>query len=165
MFKESLFGESTTRLVIHSYNLSANEVYLFRTLHAPNLRRDYKVPAWQVARATTAAPTYFPAFTAIDMRLIDGGVWANNPVMVAITESVGTLGFPLENTSMLSIGTCDSLKRHSPLLDMAGRFPWAAAVTHIFMDSNSTAVDNQARFFLGAEKYLRINRVRPGLIA
>lgn len=109
-FGERLFGESTKRLVIPSYNLGEDDVYIFRTPHHERLRRDLKVPAWKVARATSAAPTYFPSFCGIDgQRLIDGGVWANNPTMVALVESFGTLGVALADTHILSIGTTDSL--------------------------------------------------------
>jgi uncharacterized protein len=70
-FGERLFGESTNRLVIPSYNLGEDDVYIFRTPHHERLRRDLKVPAWKVARATSAAPTYFPSFRGIDgQRLI-----------------------------------------------------------------------------------------------
>ncbi len=47
---------------------------------------------WKVAQATSAAPTYFPASRNVDeLRLVDGGVWAKDPTMVAYIEAVGTL--------------------------------------------------------------------------
>ncbi len=75
-FGDKRFGQSTKRLIIPSYNLGEDDVYLFRTAHHQRLRRDYKVPAWMVAQATSAAPTYFPISQNVDqLRLIDGGVW------------------------------------------------------------------------------------------
>lgn len=89
-FGDKRFGQSTKRLVIPSYNLGEDDVYIFRTAHHPRLRRDFKVPAWKVAQATSAAPTFFPIAQNVDeLRLIDGGVWANNPTMVAYIEAVG----------------------------------------------------------------------------
>ena len=83
-----------------SYNVGDDDVYIFRTPHAERLRRDYRVPAWKVALATSAAPTYFPACREVDqLRLIDGGVWANNPAMVGIIEAVGTLGVALDRSA------------------------------------------------------------------
>ena len=58
-FGERLFGESKKRLVVPSYNLGEDDVYIFRTPHHARLKRDLRVPAWKVARATAAAPTYF----------------------------------------------------------------------------------------------------------
>lgn len=83
-FGAKLLGDSTKRLVIPSYNLGEDDVYIFKTPHHERLRRDWKVPAWKVAMATAAAPTYFPAYCGVDgIRLVDGGVWANNPTLSA----------------------------------------------------------------------------------
>src|SRR3954447_12745386 len=43
-------------------------------------------PMWKVARSTSAAPTYLKGHEheASGRIFIDGGVWANNPVMVAL---------------------------------------------------------------------------------
>src|SRR5450755_1816923 len=90
IFRDKLLCDSTVPLVIPSYNIGENAVYLFKTPHHERLRRDWKVPMWQVAMATSAAPTYFPAFSLPDehVRLVDGGVWANNPSMVGVVEAV-----------------------------------------------------------------------------
>ena len=39
-------SDSQKRLVIPSYNLDADDVYLFKTPHHKRLRRDYRVPMW-----------------------------------------------------------------------------------------------------------------------
>ncbi len=37
--------------------------------------------------ASAAAPTYFPSFQIDDQDAhIDGGIWANNPIVVGIAE-------------------------------------------------------------------------------
>jgi patatin-like phospholipase/acyl hydrolase len=85
---DRLFGQSQKRLVIPAYSLGEDDVYVFRTPHVEHLSRDYRVPAWKVAVATSSAPTYFPSCRHVDrLRLIDGGVWANNPTMVGIVEA------------------------------------------------------------------------------
>ena len=45
--------------------------------------KDWKV--WEVSRATSAAPVYFPPF---EDRFVDGGVMANNPTLDAMAEIV-----------------------------------------------------------------------------
>jgi patatin-like phospholipase/acyl hydrolase len=90
-FQDRLFGDSAKRLVIPCYELGSDDVYIFRTAHAERLKRDFKVPAWKVGPSTSAAPTYFQALRGVDqLRLVDGGMWANNPAMVALVESFGT---------------------------------------------------------------------------
>src|SRR2546426_3847238 len=58
-FKDKRLADSKKRLVITSYNLGADDIYLFKTPHHKRLKRDYKVPMWEIALATSAAPTYF----------------------------------------------------------------------------------------------------------
>ncbi len=161
-FGNRTFGESSRRLVITSYNIGADDVYLFRTPHADRLQRDRHVEAWKVALATTAAPTYFPACREVDrLRLVDGGLWADNPCMVALTESFGTLKIPLSVTSLLSIGTCDPVVGRPRGLDGAGLlggFPHAAPT---FLSAQRITAANQAQFFLGADRFMRVNPKVP----
>ena len=41
---------------------------------------DYKI--WEAARATSAAPTYFPRIKLGDHEYVDGGLGFNNPVLL-----------------------------------------------------------------------------------
>ncbi len=68
-------------------------VYIYKTAHHPRLKTDYRSPAVDAALATAAAPTYFRQhITQHDVGLLDGGVWANNPVAIAVVEAIGVLG-------------------------------------------------------------------------
>lgn len=69
--------------------------------HAQHLRvlgREYG-PAWLRARATSAAPTYFPPVRFGTACLVDGGIIANDPVLVAACASNPA------DTRFLSLGT------------------------------------------------------------
>ncbi|MHB8910727.1 MAG: CBASS cGAMP-activated phospholipase [Syntrophales bacterium] len=159
-FKERLFGDSTKRLVIPSYNLGEDDVYIFRTPHAERLKRDYKVPAWKVALATSAAPTFFPCTREINnIRLIDGGVWANNPTMVAIIEAFGTLHVQLSSMWALSIGTSDTVSHRRKRLNTGGIISWGLgnAAIDVIMRGQSIGTNNQATFLLGSERVERLN--------
>jgi patatin-like phospholipase/acyl hydrolase len=140
-FGDKCFGHSTKRLVIPSYNLGENDVYIFRTAHTNDLKRDYKVPAWKVALSTSAAPTYFPSVRAVDnLRLIDGGVWANNPSMVAAVEAFGPLGIPLSSLRMLSIGTFEEIADHHKRLDSGGFWQWRKTAANVIMRARQRIV-------------------------
>jgi patatin-like phospholipase/acyl hydrolase len=166
-FKEQRFGDSRKRLIIPSYNLGDDDVYVFRTAHHQRLARDYKVPAWKVALATSAAPTYFPATREVDsIRLIDGGIWANNPTMVAIIEAYGTLGVPLSSLRVLSLGTSEEICDRHRDLDVGGFWQWKTAAVDVVMRGQSLAATNHARFLIGKDNLLRINPPVPsGVLA
>lgn len=64
------------------------------------------------ARATSAAPTYFPPcnmeWAGTSRSFVDGGVWANNPAGVAIAESLAITnerGLSGRSVFLVSIGT------------------------------------------------------------
>ena len=159
-FKDKLLGDSQKPLVIPSYNIGEDDVYLFRTPHNERLKRDYKVPAWKVALATSAAPTFFSCYREIDnVRLIDGGVWANNPTMVGIVEAYSNMGVPLDSLWVLSIGTSDAVSHRPRRLNSGGIFAWAwgNAAIDVIMRGQSMAADKQAGHLLGRDRVERLN--------
>lgn len=161
-FGNKLLGESNKRLVIPSYNIGEDDVYLFKTSHHERLKRDYKVPIWQVARATSAAPTYFSSFKGIDgMRLVDGGVWANNPTYVGIAEAVSMLGQPIESVYCFSLGTTLEVKRRHPYLDKGGLFQWRKEASEVILRAQSIGVHTQALHLLGQGKVVRLDPSVP----
>lgn len=161
-FGEKLLGESKKRLVIPSYNLGDDDVYLFKTPHHERLKTDYKVPIWQVAMATSAAPTYFPVFKEINsIRHIDGGIWANNPTMVGIVEAVSMLSIPIENIKVFSLGTTDEIKNRPGNLDSGGLFQWSRVATNLILRAQSIGIHTQSLHLLGVDKIVRLNPKVP----
>jgi len=159
-FNDKRFGDSKKRLVIPSYNLGEDDVYIFRTPHAERLKRDYKVPAWKVALATSSAPTFFPCTREVDnIRLIDGGVWANNPMMVAIIEAFGTLNVPLSSLWAFSIGTSEPVSQRRKRLNSGGIIAWGLnnAAIDVIMRGQSIGTNNQVTFLLGRDRVERLN--------
>lgn len=167
LFGSKTLGDSTKRLVIPSYNLGEDDVYLFKTPHHERLKRDWKVPAWQVALATSAAPTYFPASRHVDhQRHIDGGVWANNPTMVGVVEAVSMLGISLDQIRVLSLGISEEVIHRPSRLDAGGKLTWANHAVHLIMRGQSLGAHKQASHLLGEDRVLRIDpKVPDGLFA
>jgi patatin-like phospholipase/acyl hydrolase len=166
-FKERLLSDSFKRLVIPTYNISADNIYLFKTPHHERLTRDYKEPMWKVAMATSAAPTYFPSFQKINhTRLVDGGVWANNPTIVGISEAVSLIKIPLQWISVLSLGTTDEVKGRPRALDSGGLWQWKKQGIDVVLHGQSIGAFTQAQHLLGPDKVLRIDpKVPDGLFA
>lgn len=161
-FGEKPFGLSSKRLVIPSFNLAENDVHIFRTPHHSRLKRDWKVPAWKVGMATASAPTYFRTFQGLDgLRLVDGGIWANNPTMVAVVEAIGTLGVSASAINLLSIGTTDAVRRPGRYLDPAGLLPWAFAISKVLLHGQGLCAINQAGHLLGKDRVVRLSPSVP----
>ncbi|MGB0718638.1 MAG: CBASS cGAMP-activated phospholipase [Alphaproteobacteria bacterium] len=129
VFGDRLLSESEIPLVVPSFNLGMNQVRLFKTRHNERFEIDHKIPAWKIARATSAAPTYLPVCREIfGLQLIDGGVWANNPVLVGLTESLSQFDVTAKSIRVLSIGTTIPVKRCRKKLDHAGVIGWPLAL-------------------------------------
>lgn len=164
-FGSKLLGESKKRLVIPSYNIDTNDVHVFKTAHHERFKRDFKIPAWKIARATSAAPTFFPISKNIDsVRLIDGGVWANNPAMVGLFEAISILDIPLPEVRILSVGTTEELKQSPNILSKFGGWPlWANNVIQLIMQAQSVSISAQLKLLL-KENFVRVNpKVPAGL--
>jgi predicted acylesterase/phospholipase RssA len=127
--------------------LGARRVYIYKTAHHPRLETDYKQPAIDAAMATAAAPTFLkPHMTESAVELVDGGVWANNPIGVAAIEAVGMLGWPGDRLKILSIGT---INEPGKLPRLRGKLPMAASVTRLFMAGQAHSALGTAKIVTG----------------
>ena len=157
-----LLRDSAKRLIIPSWDVQRGEVHIFKTPHHSRLRRDGRISMVDVAMATTAAPTYFPAAKVDGQRLIDGGVWANNPSVVAIGEAVSMLGVSLEAIRVLNIGTIDQRTNHPEHLDTGGWATWATSAAPLMITASSRGAQGTATHLLGQEKFTRFDANVPG---
>ena len=99
------------------------------------ITRDYKTDRYEsminVALATAAAPSYFRPLEHDGYTLVDGGVWANNPVMLAVIEALTCYDVSREQIDVLSLGCGDdkyvvSGARSPMAVSGIGRRSWEA---------------------------------------
>lgn len=160
VFGERKFGESKCRLVIPTYDAIAGRIFLLKTAHHERFKYDVDAPAVDVALATSAAPTYFAASpfpTHADASYVDGGVWANNPAMVGVTEAVAFLGVPLADIDVLSIGTTAkpfNIAQHTD----SGIAEWNAGLVELMFEGQMEADLAQAKLLLNGRVH-RINHM------
>lgn len=117
-----------TPVMIPIYDMMEGRPSVLKSKYHPAFVRDFHIPAYQAAMATSAAPTYFDPYSSSYTDLndiekpfankIDGGVWANNPTLNGIIEAQKAFGVKLEELSVLSIGTghqkfCDAGIKHN----------------------------------------------------
>ena len=146
-FGEARLRDAVTDVLVTSYEIERRFPFFFKSRNA-RLRPDYDFPARHVARATSAAPTYFepmrlPSGTNSEYyTLIDGGVFANNPAACALVEARTTS--PVADYMVVSLGT-GSLMRTLPLnlTKYWGALRWAKPLLDIVFDGVSATVDYQ----------------------
>jgi uncharacterized protein len=140
-FGDTKLGSSKIRLIIPSQNLDSGEVHLYKTAHHERLREDYKLKMSEIALATSAAPSYFPTFKASNgLCLVDGGVYANNPVAIAAAEAVGILNWPSSEIKIMSLGcTSEPINIRFAKNHPSGKVYWAAKSLDLIMKGQSSA--------------------------
>lgn len=105
-----------TRVCITGYDLINAKPKVFKTPHKDCYHIDKHIPAYQVAMATASAPTYFNPYSnhykKIDSKekreflmRVDGGVFANNPALIGLTEAHCALNIDYKDIELYSIGT------------------------------------------------------------
>jgi patatin-like phospholipase/acyl hydrolase len=156
-------GDARTRLVIPAWNPVARSVYIYKTAHHSRLRNDYKSSAVDAALATAAAPTYFPQhITEHAVGLVDGGIWANNPVAIAVVEAITLLGWPGNSLHVLSLGC---LEETYTIPKWVGIGTLGTKLVKLFMDGQSHGSMGIAKLLTGHEHertaIYRINHVVP----
>lgn len=159
-FSDRKIEAARTRLVIPAVDLTRGQTIVFKTPHLPDLFRDRHYEVVKVLLATTAAPTYFPHATITDgSAYVDGGLWANNPSMVAIAEALrirekanrAGVDFPidLEQIYLLSVGTGKASYFAKPPAGGAGVAWWAPNLFNVSSVAQSQGINFQAQYLLG----------------
>lgn len=156
-------GDLKQNVLITAYDMSKSKATFF-THFVKDKDSEYKdIPIWNIARATSAAPTYFEphCFTTryhgrnIEYNCVDGGMLANNPAMCAYIEAKKQ--WPNEEILMVSIGT-GSLKQNIPFEDVKdlNRICWLPKIFSVFFDGMNDTVDYQLDKILSKNhKYFR----------
>ncbi len=154
---ERLYGDSKLRLCIPSFDGKNSEVFVYKTPHHKDYTIDRFKPMVDVGMSTSAAPTFFKPHQTDGYVLVDGGVWANNPIMIGLVEALTSFDVGRDQIEILSIGCGD--ERYTVgkwQLNLGGNFAWAKIILAA-MRLQSLAATNQARLLLGPPSVVRID--------
>ena len=154
--------DSSSRLCIPSCDGTHGDIWVYKTPHHPDYQMDGSQGMVEVALATSAAPTYFRPLEDGGYRLLDGGLWANNPIMVGVVEALTALGAPAGRIRVLSLG-CGSEPYRVGRWKMTagGVLGWRDIVIGAMRYQSLSAL-GQARLLLGADRVDRIEPVPSG---
>ena len=156
-FGDRKFGEAQTRLCIPSFDGQYGEVYIFKTPHHPDFRKDAKERMTKVAAATSAAPAFFRPLEDGGYKFVDGGVWANNPIMIALVDALSCFSVPRESIRILSLGCGDdeyTVGKWKMLL--GGKLSWYDIIFAAMRLQSLNAL-GQAGLLIGADRIMKVN--------
>ena len=155
-------GENGRHVLVVTYAIEKRVPVVFKSTDPAHAH----LLAWQVADASSAAPTYFPT-AAVMMSdepeskrwLIDGGVVVNNPAMCAVVEAPRAWpGTALEEVRVLSVGTGSMTRKiNGPASRTWGSVGWFAQGHILDILTDERIVSYQARNLLGPGNYIRVN--------
>jgi patatin-like phospholipase/acyl hydrolase len=150
---QKLLSESRPDIIVPSYDTNEPGPYFFKTTDAKELA-DNDFPLSVVARATSAAPTYFEPVESGKKALVDGGVFAANPAMCAMAEALNTVA--PKDVVLVSLGTGERTHQRSfdEIKDW-GLVAWARPILDVVFDGASDAVHYQLRRVLPSDRYWR----------
>lgn len=155
-FGERLLGASKSRLCIPSCDGRHGDVYIFKTPHHPDYKRDQHEKMTTVAAATAAAPTFFQPLESGGYRFVDGGIWANNPIMVGLVDALACFDVDRHSVRILSLGCGDEPYTVSDrMIRRGGLWSWRTAI-HGALSFQSLNTLGQAKLLIGAERVMRV---------
>lgn len=143
-----------------------------------------EAPLVDAIMASAAAPLYFPPHSYAGKLFVDGGLMAQNPAMLALAAAiqaglVGERGVPLDEVSILSLGTGSNTSSYPPPgIDFPppyGMLGWswpeprgpstpAVPLTDAILDGVAQVSDYQVEALIGKGNYRRA-QVRLGTTA
>jgi patatin-like phospholipase/acyl hydrolase len=151
-FGDVPLSEAVTETLVTSYELETREPWFFAR-HKAREKPGWDFPMRFVARATSAAPTYFEPEELKRTRphggLVDGGVFANNPTMCAYVEA-RDLHPGTDDILIVSLGTGQHTRPiHYRDAKDWGLALWAKPILSVVFDGVSDTVDHQMEILCG----------------
>ena len=150
--------DARARLCIPSLDGKYGEVYVFKTPHHPDFKSDGEEPMAKAAAATSAAPTFFKPVEE-GYIFADGGVWANNPIMIGLVEALSSFTTIRDGIVILSIGCGESPYTISRIQRrLGGKLAWSNIIFAAMHLQSMNAV-GQAGLLIGRDRIIRVDPV------
>ncbi|MCM3664161.1 patatin-like phospholipase family protein [Mesobacillus subterraneus] len=168
-FKDLALKDIKKPLLIPAVDLTHGKPYVHRSDYGFSKSEELSVKLWDAVLSSCSAPIYFPPNNVNNQYLsIDGGLWANNPSLVSVTEVLHHFKVDLDDIQIFSIGTgqqridftIDEKKYWGIRHWMPFQFPSMKVTPKLLdlaMDLSSESVSYHCRLLLG-EHYFRLNK-------
>lgn len=153
--------ESCCRLLIPSFSADDGQMRYFTTPHNDFCQSDGDVSMFDVARATSAAPSYFPPaevrYGCSVSRCLDGGVGANMPALIAILHAVHYLGVNPSQIDVLSIGTTMTAKGYIHVPKGLNGWLSKGKIVDLYSNAQESFMENGLHLILRSNQFLHID--------
>ena len=158
---EVTMAEVSTPLMITSSDISTGGVHVFKSRYMKELgepyMRDGEVRLRDAILASCAAPTYFDPRQVGQYLLADGGLWANNPTIIAVIEALSKFRQPLGKVRVLSVGTGHSANFYTRSKAWGLMTGWGGQkLVPYVLGLQSQASTNMAKLLLG-DRHVRLD--------
>lgn len=151
----SVWRDRCIALAVPAIEMGRHHAWVFKTPHLANTRhRDDDYSLVDVCLATTSAPVYRSLArienpdTSGHHVFADGGLWANNPVLVGLIDALG-MTVSGDRIEVFSLGTCPRPEGELIQADELDRgfagWKFGAGVVTLALDAQEFAFDNMAR--------------------
>lgn len=167
-FGDAYISESVCPLVITSFDLKNNEAYIFDSVEAKaDERKNFQLKG--AGRATSAAPTYFPAAKIKnklqeEFEFVDGGIYANNPTLLAIQRALQLYPNAQEYV-IYSFGTGQTTKQSLSRLGTSGLAQWGTNIADVLMDNAAQCTENLIKSIAQRDTRIKYVRIQPQIQA
>ena len=158
---QTVLRDLSTPLMITSADISTGGVHVFKSRYLGDLgepyERDGNVPLRDAILASCAAPTYFDPKAVGPYLLTDGGLWANNPSIIALTEAISKFKKEVGEVRVLSVGTGHTTTMYTKRGSWGLLTGWGGnKLVSYTLGLQSQASTNMAKLMLG-DRYLRLD--------
>lgn len=155
-FGDRTLGEATRRVCVPSFD-GFTEVNVFKTPHHPDFKIDWHEQLVTIALATSAAPTFFSVYSNGNRRFADGGVWANNPVMIALVDALTCYDLDRDQIDILSLGCGESeMIITDKQVRLGGLWHWKGIISSAMHLASQNAL-GQAGLLIGRDRVIRLD--------
>ena len=111
--------------------------------------------------STAAAPTFFSAIKRDGYTFIDGGIWANNPVMNGLVDALACFALERRQVRILSLGCGETAFTVDDRRARGGFMHWWNVI-QAAMRAQSLNALGQAYLLVGKDQVLRLDAPAAG---
>lgn len=152
IFEERKLGDIENPLLILSIDIGNGNVHIFKSNDSKHFTRDVLVRDAVLASCST--PTYFNSI--IEYAL--GGLWANNPSLVAFIEAQKRLNVSADSIKILSISIGHVKSFYGTDLEKKWGFFWEREkFINFILSLKSQSIHNYLKLIIKEDNLLRLN--------